>query len=89
MKNILSFFILILGVMTAFAQEYAPNLPWRDFSERTDHHVVIAAGTPDLYNGHPTTVLMDDAKTMICTWSKNHGGPADFLGFSYDGGLTW
>ena len=32
---------------------------------------------------------MDDSKTMICTWSKNHGGPADFIGFSYDGGLTW
>lgn len=89
MKKLLSISLLLLGVLLASAQEYAPNLPWRDFSGQTDHHVVIAAGTPDLYNGHPTTVLLDDGKTMVCTWSRNHGGPAGFLGFSHDGGLTW
>ena len=80
---------ILSGFVAAYAQDYRCNLPWGDFSDKTDHHVVIAAGTPDLYNGHPTTVLLDDNKTMICTWSKNHGGPADFLGFSHDGGLTW
>ena len=89
MRSILVFCLALVTAISSAAQDYRSNLPWRDFSEKTDHHVVIAAGTPDLYNGHPTTVLMDDSKTMICTWSKNHGGPADFIGFSYDGGLTW
>ena len=88
-KVVLAFSAILFSIVTVLAQDYQPNLPWRDFSEKTDHHVVIAAGTPDLYNGHPTTVLLDDSKTMICTWSKNHGGPADFVGFSRDGGLTW
>ena len=73
----------------ALAQGAGPNLPWADFSGRTDHHVVIAAGTPDNYNGHPTTVLMEDGKTMVCTWSEGHGGKAAYIGFSYDGGITW
>ena len=60
----------------AAAQGTGPNLPWADFSGRTDHQVVIAAGTPDNYNGHPTTVLMEDGRTMVCTWSEGHGGKA-------------
>jgi len=88
-RAVFSSFIALLSFLTAFAQDYRPNLPWRDISDQTKRQVVVAAGTPDLYNGHPTTVLMDDSKTMICVWSKNHGGPADFIGFSYDGGLTW
>jgi hypothetical protein len=73
----------------AAAQGTGPNLPWADFSGRTDHQVVIAAGTPDNYNGHPTTVLMEDGRTMVCTWSEGHGGKAAYIGFSHDGGLTW
>lgn len=89
LKAIQTVSFTLLSLLNLGAQEYRSNLPWRDFSDKRDHHVVIAAGTPDLYNGHPTTVLMDDAKTMICVWSKNHGGPADFIGFSRDQGLTW
>ncbi len=66
-----------------------PNLHWADFSTRTANQVVIAAGTPELYNGHPTTVLFDDGKTIFCTWSKGHGGEAAFMSFSHDGGKTW
>ena len=46
-----------------FAQ-HEPNLPWVDISGQTSRQVVIAAGTPDLYNGHPTTVLFDDGRTV-------------------------
>ena len=92
MMDIRRFIVLVCAAAVsaaATAQTYSPNLPWADFSDRTDHRVVIAAGTPELYNGHPTTVLMDDGKTMVCTWSKDHGGVAAFLGFSHDGGVTW
>ena len=81
---------LLLGAsFTALAQTYQSNLPWADFSGRKQNQVVVAAGTPELYNGHPTTVLFNDGKTMFCTWSEGHGGKARFMGFSYDGGLTW
>jgi hypothetical protein len=50
---------------------------------------MIAEGTPELYNGHPTTVMLDDNRTIFCVWSKDHGGPAAFLAKSEDGGLTW
>jgi hypothetical protein len=65
------------------------SIRWLDISGETYRHVIIAEGTPELYNGHPTTVMLDDNKTIFCTWSKNHGGPAAFLAKSEDGGLTW
>lgn len=33
----------------------------------------------DLYNGHPTTVMLDDNKTILCAWSCSHGGKASFI----------
>ncbi|MBR1576171.1 MAG: exo-alpha-sialidase [Bacteroidales bacterium] len=80
---------LFLNVFALGAQSYMPNLPWADISDQVDRQVVIAAGTAELYNGHPTTVLLDDRRTMLCTWSRGHGGLAAFLSFSEDGGLTW
>ena len=71
------------------SQGHNPNLPWADISGQTSRQVVVSAGTSGLYNGHPTTALMDDGKTMVCAWSSGHGGPADFIGFSDDSGLTW
>lgn len=80
----------LLGISCQlYCQNYKPNLPWVDISGEKDRQVVIAAGTPELYNGHPTTVFFDDGKTMFCTWSRGHGGEAAFLSFSYDAGLTW
>ena len=70
------------------AQE-KPDLPIIDISGETQRHVVIAAGTKDIYQGHPTTVLLPDGKTMFCVWSIGHGGPAGPMAVSRDGGLTW
>ena len=80
---------LALAWLPLSAQEYKPNLPWADISGQKERQVEVAAGTPELYNGHPTTVLLDDGVTMVCAWSDGHGGKAAFIGFSYDGGLTW
>lgn len=84
-----SFLIALALPFTAAAQGDKPNLPWADISGQEERQVVIAAGTPELYNGHPTTVLMEDGKTMVCSWSNGHGGAAAFLAFSRDGGLHW
>ena len=64
-------------------------IPTIDISGETERHVIIAAGTPEEYQGHPTTLLMPDGCTMFCVWSIGHGGPAGPMARSDDGGLTW
>jgi hypothetical protein len=63
--------------------------PTVDLSKDTARHVVIAQGTADIYQGHPTTVLLPDGKTMFCVWTHNHGGPCGPMKRSNDGGRTW
>jgi hypothetical protein len=63
--------------------------PTVDLSRERERHVIIAPGTADLYQGHPTTVLLPDGKTMYCVWTYNHGGPCGPLKRSDDGGRTW
>ncbi len=65
------------------------NLPLIDISGEVDRHVMIAQGTEKIYQGHPTTVLLADGKTMYCVWSIGHGGPAGPMAVSHNGGLTW
>lgn len=71
------------------AGEDAENLPVVDISQLTRRHVAVAAGTEQVYQGHPTTLLMPDGKTMFCVWSLGHGGPAGQMARSDDAGLTW
>ena len=64
-------------------------LPLVDITGRTERHAVIAAGTASSYEGHPTTVVSPDGKTMFCVWTKNHGGPCGPMAKSVDWGRTW
>lgn len=65
------------------------TIPTLDISKETDRHVIIAAGTKDTYQGHATTLLMPDGKTMFCVWCLGHGGACGPMKRSNDGGLTW
>ncbi|QNN24153.1 exo-alpha-sialidase [Planctomycetales bacterium ZRK34] len=65
------------------------TIPTIDISQQRQRHTVIAAGTPDIYQGHATTLLMPDGKTMFCTWTLNHGGSCGPIKRSDDGGKTW
>jgi hypothetical protein len=65
------------------------TLPVVDISGETYRHTIIAEGTEDIYQGHPTTLLMPDGKTMFAVWCIGHGGPAGPMARSDDGGLTW
>jgi len=65
------------------------SIPTIDISGQKERHVTIASGTKETYQGHPTTVLMPDGKTMYCVWTIGHGGPCGPLKRSEDGGLTW
>ncbi|RBP40480.1 BNR repeat protein [Roseimicrobium gellanilyticum] len=69
---------------------FAPKPPAAvDLSKDTARQVVIAQGTAEEYQGHPTTVLLPDGKTMYCVWTYKHGGNCGPLKRSDDGGNTW
>jgi hypothetical protein len=78
---------LLLGALGGYLQ--AASLPVVDLSQDTQRHVIIAQGTEKVYQGHPTTLLMPDGKTMFCVWTHGHGGTAGPLKRSDDGGKTW
>lgn len=60
-----------------------------DLSADTARHVIVAQGTAEIYQGHPTTTLLPDGKTIYCVWTIGHGGFAGPMKRSDDGGLTW
>ncbi len=72
-------------------ESHRNSLKWIDISEETHRHVIIARGTssPDDYHAHPTTVLLNDNKTMFAVWNMGHGGNAGPMARSSNGGLTW
>jgi hypothetical protein len=65
------------------------RVPLVDISGETGRHVVIAAGTETVYQGHPTTLLMPDGNTMFAVWCIGHRGRSGPMARSDDGGLTW
>ena len=56
---------------------------------RETHRQVIVDKEPGQYLGHPTTVLLEDDRTMITVYPKGHGRGAIVMKRSTDGGLTW
>ncbi|MBN2356775.1 exo-alpha-sialidase [candidate division KSB1 bacterium] len=80
--------LVVIG-LTAVITFGQTALPLVDISAETDHHVIIAEGTETVYQGHPTTVLMADGRTMYCVWNIGHGGHAGPMAVSRDAGLTW
>jgi hypothetical protein len=86
-QSISSLSMMALCLATGKAGEALP--PWADLSAETSRQVVIARGDAETYQGHPTTLLMPDGKTMYCVWSYSHGGECGPMKRSDDGGLTW
>lgn len=64
------------------------SIPIVDISKET-HRQVLVDREPGQYLGHPTTVLLEDTKTMITVYPKGHGRGAIIMKRSTDGGLTW
>lgn len=64
------------------------TIPVVDISDEKERQTVVDY-EKGLYLGHPTTVLLDDEKTIVTVYPKNHGYGQIVLKKSYDGGLTW
>ena len=65
------------------------KLPVVDLSQDTARQTVVVAGTTNAYQGHPTTALMADGRTIFAVWCIGHGGHAGPMARSDDGGKTW
>ena len=62
--------------------------PFVDLANDTARQVVVDRD-PAHYLGHPSTVLLEDGRTMLCVYPQGHGKGALILKRSTDGGLTW
>lgn len=78
--------LLPLSIARAGNPAYAPYL---DLSNNTERHVIIAAGTTNVYQGHATTVLLADNTTLLAVWTSGHGGRCGPAAMSHDAGKTW
>lgn len=80
---------LLAAVATqAAALPHGYSIPWLDLAAETNRQVIVDR-EPGQYLGHPTTVLLEDGRTLLCVYPKGHGKGALALKRSADGGRTW
>jgi hypothetical protein len=85
--------LLSLGLMTVVghAADTLPrgySIPLIDLATETQRQVIVDR-EPGQYLGHPTTLLLEDNKTMLIVYPKGHGSGPIMYKRSTDGGLTW
>ena len=81
--------VSLFSVWSVFAEQplgYA--IPTIDLSAETQRQVIVDREAGQ-YLGHPTTVLLEDKKTMLIVYPKGHGRGAIVYKRSIDAGLTW
>lgn len=88
-NRIISKALISAALSSALVGQETSPLPVVDLSKDTHRQVVVAQGTNDIYQGHPTTVLLPDGKTMFAVWTLDHGGTCGPMKRSDDGGKTW
>jgi hypothetical protein len=83
--------LLMALAQTGAAQEPQPGaagIPLVDLARDTARRIVVDR-EPGQYLGHPTTVLLDDGRTIIAVYPKGHGRGGIVMKRSTDGGRTW
>src|SRR5262245_3943003 len=76
------------GLSVAGGPPRGYSIPLVDLSKQIERQVVVDR-EPGQYLGHPTTVLLEDGRTMLCVYPKGHGKGGIVYKRSTDGGLTW
>jgi len=85
------FVIFLCFSMPAFPQEKTQSylhVPVIDLDRESSRQVVVDREEGQ-YLGHPTTVLLEDGKTILAVYPKGHGRGEIVFKKSLDGGLTW
>lgn len=82
--------MLALLAMTALAaaQNASLPIPTLDLAAESGRQIVVDREAGQ-YLGHPTTVLLEDGRTLLCVYPKGHGKGGIVYKRSRDGGLTW
>lgn len=83
MLSLATFALVLIAPTRAFP------VPTVDLSADAARQVVVAQGTPTLYQGHCATLLIPGTQTIYVVWTHQHGGACGFLKRSDDGGKTW
>lgn len=86
--RVAAFLLLTIAVPTFAADPPAGYPTTIDLNDDTARQVVVDR-EPGQYLGHPSTVLLEDGKTILCVYPKGHGRGAIVYKRSTDGGLTW
>jgi hypothetical protein len=81
-------FIALAPSRAADATSRGYSIPLIDLAGETKRQVVVDR-EPKQYLGHPTTVLLEDGRTMLAVYPKGHGKGAIQYKRSADGGKTW
>jgi hypothetical protein len=66
----------------------ADDFPWVDLNDDEAKQTIVDRESGQ-YLGHPTTLLLEDGKTILCVYPKGHGKGAIVFKKSLDGGLSW
>ncbi|MDG3003940.1 sialidase family protein [Paludisphaera mucosa] len=66
----------------------AAGIRFLDLADQASRQLVVDREQGQ-YLGHPTTVLLEDGKTIVTVYPKGHGKGPIVLKRSEDGGLTW
>ncbi|HXG47793.1 MAG TPA: sialidase family protein [Methylomirabilota bacterium] len=80
-----------LAAQTVLAADGPPrgySIPLIDLAAEKQRQTVVDR-EPGQYLGHPSTVLLEDGRTLLCVYPKGHGQGAIVLKRSRDGGRTW
>ena len=83
--------LALLVLFPARAQEAPPrgySIPLVDLAGEA-HRQTLVDREAGQYLGHPTTVLLEDGRTMLAVYPKGHGKGAIVMKRSTDGGKTW
>jgi hypothetical protein len=80
--------ILPLLPCITLADDRPYSIPFIDLDDQLYRQVVVDHEHGQ-YLGHPTTVLLDDGRTILCVYPKGHGKGGIVYKRSVDGGLSW
>lgn len=84
--------MLFIICICSFSQKSNPkpylSIPIADFDKDISRQVLVDREEGQ-YLGHPTTVLLEDGKTILVVYPKGHGRGEIVFKRSTDGGLTW
>src|SRR5690606_1092817 len=80
--------VLLLVPPVATAADGPAGVTLIDLNNDVGRQVVVDREDGQ-YLGHPTTVLLEDGRTILCVYPEGHGRGAIRYRRSDDGGLTW